>query len=118
MCIDYSNQQLLTAYLFIKYKERFRQKNYANSSLSLQVLCCKHCVPMYFNAFHTKLLLSAKYSLVIKIPRPLNPTVLVLICKIFPIFFVLLGALNVRLYIQLSIVHYPSHRLSKFGQIQ
>ena len=55
--------------------------------------------------------------LVIKNTPPIEPYCSGFNMQNFPNAFILLGALNVRLYIQLSFVHYPSHRLSKFGQI-
>ena len=45
-----------------------------------------------------------------------------LICNISKCFFILLGGLNLdtdlSTIIQLSIIHYPSQRLSEFGQIE
>ena len=51
---------------------------------------------MYLDKYHTQIWVSAG-KMVIEIFPPLNPTVLALICNIFQIFFILLGALNVRL---------------------
>ena len=64
-----------------------RSEFYANASLSCQVLCCKHYMSMYLEEYLTKHWLSAKTSLVSKIPHPLNPKHLELRCNSFHIFY-------------------------------
>ena len=71
---------------------------------------------MYLDEYPAKHCLSEKYNLLTK-STP-NPLILI----IFSSFFILPDSLNVRFdistKIQLSSLHYPSHRLSKLGQIE
>ena len=62
----------------------FRPEVYANATLSPQVLCCKHDMPMYLDEYLTKICLRANKKMVLNTPSQ-NPKFLELRCNIFHI---------------------------------
>ena len=95
---EYNSQNSWTAYLFRRKDEIFS----ASILCKLIIFVLSFMLQTYIQVFRwipgeTLPFCEIKFGHK-KYPHPLNPKVLALICNIFQIFFILLGALNVQVW--------------------